>query len=269
MSVEAGLIELSRGHRKTTLSVFVICKDEADRIEPCLKSVAGWADEVIVLDSGSTDGTVDIARTYADKLVQTDWPGYGPQRNRALQHVGGDWVFSLDADERLTPALRDEIDEWLDRPGMDCTMLKMPWRTWFLGKPLRFGRYSTPQGKLFKREGAVYRDHQVHESLIMPVRKDGFLRSRLEHYSWRSYAHAQEKHLKYACYLAQQKHAQGHRGTLIFATLRFFTDFFQQFVLRGGFLDGWRGFLMAVLLGQYAFHKYAVLATLEHEDRKP
>jgi glycosyltransferase involved in cell wall biosynthesis len=260
------LMEHMGKKRRTRLSVYVICKDEADRIEDCLKSVVGWADEIVVLDSGSSDGTLEIARSYADCLVQTDWPGYGPQRNRALQQVSGDWVFSLDSDERLTPQLRDEIDEWLDRPGMDCTLLKMPWRTWFLGKPLRFGRYTAPQGKLFKREGAVYPDKQVHESLILPVLKVGVLNSHLEHFSWRSYAHAQEKHLKYASFVAREKYAEGRRGTLALATLRFFTDFFHQFLLRGGFIDGWRGFLMAVLLGQYAFHKYAALATLEYED---
>ncbi len=255
-------MKLERSSRRTRISVFVICKDESDRIERCLKSVAGWADEVVVLDSGSTDGTVELARRYADKVVETDWPGYGPQRNRALQHVSGDWVFSLDADECVPPELRDEIDRWLDKPGQDCTLLKLPWKTYFFGKPLRFGRYSTPQGKLFKREGARFRNDQVHETVILPHRKEGVLKSPLEHFSWRSYHHAQEKHLKYACLLAKERHQRGQRSGMAFATLRFFTDFLQQFVLRGGFMDGWRGFLMAVLLGQYAFHKYAALASM-------
>jgi hypothetical protein len=170
--------------------------------------------------------------------------------------------MSIDSDERMTPELRDEIDRWLSDPSMDCTMLKMPWRTFFYGKPLRFGRYTAPQGKLFKREGARYRDHLVHESLIMPRRKDGVLKSALEHHSWRDYLHVQEKHLKYAWLLAQQKQAAGKRGSLAVATLRLFTDFFQQYVLRLSMLDGWRGFLMSMILAQYAFHKYAALKTL-------
>lgn len=253
---------LPRSSRRTTLSVMMIVRDEADRIEACLQSVAGWASEIVVLDSGSTDGTTDIVRRYTDKLWVTDWPGYGPQRNRALDHCGGEWVLSIDADEVVTPELRDEIDRVLDEPGRDFTVLKMPWKTYFFGRPLKYGRYTSPQAKLFLREGVRYREHQVHESLLMPRRKDRVLKAPLEHYSWRSYQHVQEKHLKYGCLLAEQKFAKGHRGNLAYAALRFVTDFLQQYLLRGGFLDGSRGFLMAVILGQYAFHKYAALWAL-------
>lgn len=257
---------LERSARRSTISAMIICRDEADRIEPCLQSLAGWVDEIVVFDSGSTDGTVEIVRRYTDKLWITDWPGYGPQRNRALLQLKGDWVFSIDADERATPQLRTEIDRALDDPAQDNTMLKMPWKTFFFGKPLRWGRYTAPQGKMFLREGARYRDHQVHESLLMPRRKDGFLKSPLEHYSWRGYQHVQEKHLKYAGLLAEQKFAAGKRGNLVYAALRFCTDFLHQYVLRLGFLDGSRGFLMALILGQYAFHKYAALWALAHRE---
>jgi glycosyltransferase involved in cell wall biosynthesis len=247
------------------LSVFLIVKNEADRIGDCLKSVCGWADQVVVLDSGSTDGTAEIARSLGATVHVTDWPGFSAQRNRALSMVDGEWVMSIDADERLTPALRAEIDAALCDPALDATLIKMPWRTYFCGKPLRHGRYTSPQGKLFKREGAHYSTRPVHEQLLLPVRKILNLKSPLEHYSWRSYAHAQEKHLQYAVLLAQHKHAQGHRGSLTYASLRFFTDFLQQYVFRLGVLDGWRGFLMAVMLGQYAFHKYAALRAMRED----
>lgn len=247
------------------LSVFLIVKNEADRIGDCLKSVCGWADQVVVLDSGSTDGTAEIARSLGATVHVTDWPGFSAQRNRALSMVDGEWVMSIDADERLTPALRAEIDAALSDPALDATLIKMPWRTYFCGKPLRHGRYTSPQGKLFKREGAHYSTRPVHEQLLLPARKILNLKSPLEHYSWRSYAHAQEKHLQYAVLLAQHKHAQGHRGSLTYASLRFFTDFLQQYVFRLGVLDGWRGFLMAVMLGQYAFHKYAALRAMRED----
>lgn len=252
----------ARTHRRTTLSVLLIAFNEADRIEGCLRSVAGWADEIVVLDSGSTDATAEIARRYTDKVWVTDWPGYGPQRNRALARCGGEWVLSIDADEAVTPELRDEIDRTLDDPARSCTVIKMPWRTFVFGQPLRRGRYTSPQAKLFLRAGARYREHQVHESLLLPVRRTVELRAPLEHHSWRSYRHLQEKHLGYACLLAEQKRAQGARGSLPYAALRFLTDFTQQYLLRGGFLDGGRGFLMACALGQYAFHKYAALWAL-------
>lgn len=253
--------------QRRSLSAFVIVKNEADRLEACLQSLHGWANQIVVMDSGSTDGSVEIARRYTDEVHMTDWPGYGPQRNRALEKLHGDWVLSIDADECVTPALRDEIDAVLSDPELKATVLKCPWRTWFLGKPLRFGRYTTPQAKFYVRVGTRYRDHQVHESLLMPVRIDKVLKAPLDHYSWRSYQHAQEKHLKYACLLAQQKHEKGKRGSLAFASLRFFTDFLQQYLFRLGFLDGWRGYLMAILLGQYAFHKYAALAALGEQVR--
>jgi glycosyltransferase involved in cell wall biosynthesis len=240
----------------------MIVRDEADRIDACLSSVSGWADEVVVLDSGSTDGTVDIVRRHTDKVWVTDWPGYGAQRNRALEHCNGDWVFSLDADEVVSPALRDEIDHALDGVGAAVNVVCVPWRTFLLGRPLLRGRYAAQQIKLFRRDGVQYRDRTVHETPLVPNRKEFYLRNRLDHYSWRSYRHAQEKHLAYATLLAQQKYAAGQRSTLLYAAFRFVSDFIHQYVVRGGFLDGSQGFLMAVVLGQYAFHKYATLWSL-------
>jgi len=259
---------LARPPRRTTISALLICKNEADRIEPCLASIAGWVDEIIVFDSGSSDGTVEIARRYTDKVWVTDWPGYGPQRNRALAQCACDWVLTIDADERMTPALRDEADRALDVPGQDWTMLKVPWATLLFGRVLRHGRYTAPQGKLFRRQGARFRDTQVHEALVMEQPKIGVLKATMLHDSWRGYRHVQEKHLDYGCLLAEQKFAKGERASLPYAALRFVTDFLHQYVLRLGFLDGSRGFLMALVLGQYAFHKYAALWALEHQPRR-
>lgn len=249
--------------RAFTLSVVMICRDEEDRIERALQSVQGWADEIVILDSGSRDATVEIARRYTDDVWQTDWPGYGPQRNRAIAKATGDWILMLDADERVTPELRDEIDAHL-QPGIAYNVLKMPWRTYFCGQPLRFGRFSTPQTRLFRRAGASYRNLQVHESLLMPNRKVGVLKSSLEHHSWRDYHHAQQKHLLYACLLAEQKYVEGKRSSLVYASTRLVFDFLVQYVGRLCMLDGWRGFMVSVILAQYAFHKYAALAMLQN-----
>ncbi len=94
------------------LSVIIITKNEADQIRECLESIQ-WADEIVILDSGSTDGTVDICREYTDKVFETDWPGFGPQKNRALEKAAGDWVLSVDADERVSLELRLEIEQAL------------------------------------------------------------------------------------------------------------------------------------------------------------
>lgn len=253
--------------RTRKISCFVIACNEEDRIERCLRSLAGWVDQLIVLDSGSKDKTVEIAQKYADTVYQTDWPGFGPQRNRALAYCEHDWVLNIDADEVLTEAVKLEIDALLSEPNLEFNLVKIPWHTYFFGQLLKRGRYSTPQGKLFLKDGVSFKNRQVHETLIIPNEKCKVLKAPIIHHSWRTYQHCQEKHLKYAFLLAQERFAKGKSSSLAFATLRFFTDFIQQFLLRGGFLDGWRGFLMAVILAQYGFHKYAALVTLQAEAK--
>lgn len=248
------------------LSCFLIVCNEADRIEACLRPLAGWVDQLIILDSGSTDTTVEIARQYADEVYQTDWPGFGPQRNRALQKCKHDWVLNIDADEVVTAELKKEIDRVLSDDELSANLVKIPWQTMLFGKPLRYGRYSSPQGKLFNRVGVKFKDRPVHETLLIPDERAITLKASLIHYSWRSYRHIQEKHLTYGCLLAEEKHRQGKKSSMSYAIVRFFTDFVQQYVLRLGFLDGWRGLLMAMVLGQYAFHKYAALVTLQRTE---
>jgi len=251
--------------KRRSLSCFVIVFNEADRLHDCLQGLAGWVDQLIVLDSGSTDNTVEIARQYTDEVYVTDWPGFGPQRNRALGKCSYDWVLNIDADERMSDELKREIDELLSQDTLDANLVSVPWRTYLFGKPLRFGRYSSPQGKLFRKDGAQFKDAQVHESLIIDNPKTVVLKSTLDHHSWRSYEHVQQKHLQYASLLAEQKFSAGKRSHISYAILRSFTDFLQQYLLRLGFLDGVRGLIMAIILGQYAFHKYAALAALHLE----
>lgn len=253
-------------NKRRPLSCFLIICNEVDRIEECLQSLAGWVDQLVILDSGSTDGTLEIVQKYTNEVYQTDWPGYGPQRNRALAKCEHDWVLNIDADERLTEEVKEEIDALLRQPDLDVNFVKIPWLTYLFGKPLKRGRYSTPQGKLFLKHGAQFKDSQVHETLILPDKKEATLKSYIIHHSWRNYHHVQEKHLKYATILAQAKFDKGKRGSLSFAIFRFFVDFLQQYVIRMGFLDGKRGFFMALILGQYAFHKYAALTALQMKN---
>ncbi|GAB5382389.1 MAG: glycosyltransferase family 2 protein [Aliiglaciecola sp.] len=254
--------------QRRKISCFLIVCNEADRIEAALKPLAGWVDQLIVLDSGSTDGTVEIAQQYADKVYQTDWPGFGPQRNRALAYCEHDWVLSLDADEVVTEQLKQDVDEALSDPNLKANFIKFPWQTFLFGKPLKHGRYSTPQGKLFEKTGAKFKDRSVHETLLMPEYNVLTLKGPLLHYSWRDYQHVMDKHLKYGVLGAKDKAENGKKGTVAYAFLRAITDFLQQYILRLGFLDGQRGLLMAVILSQYAFHKYAALWTLT-EDSSP
>ena len=177
------------------ISCFIITRNEADRIEQCLESVTGWADEVLIVDSGSTDGTLEIARRYTDRIYETDWPGFGPQRNRALAWCKHDWVLSLDADEVVTEALKEEIDSVLSEPDLEANFLKFPWHTYLFGEPLKHGRYATPQGKLFEKTGAQFKDRSVHETLLLPSYRVRTLKSPLIHHSWRDYEHVIESTL--------------------------------------------------------------------------
>ncbi len=247
--------------RKQSLTAIIIAQDEADRIQPCLRSVAGWADEIIVLDSGSTDGTVEIARRYTDKVFQTDWPGYGPQKQRALEKVGCDWVLSIDADERVTPELRHDIDAALGEQPV-CIAYRLPWAVVVYGKRLDFGRSARAPLRLFRREGARFSDSRVHETVLLPDGPVGRLEGRLLHESLRDFKHATDKFSNYAWLWAQQRFERGKRANLLAATLHSIWMFVTIYFFRLGMLDGQRGLLMAVLYAQYTFNKYAALWSL-------
>lgn len=249
----------------------MICRDEADRIEPALQSVAGWADEIVVFDSGSTDGTVEIVRRYTERVFVTDWPGFGVQRQRCLEAAQGDWVLVLDADERATPALRREIDALLaGEPGNHAYQAR--WRMVLFGKALRFaGRFAAPQTRLYPRNSVRFPPLAVHETPVLSTLGMRPLAGRIEHVSFRDYRQLAGKHLEYGCLLAEGKQRAGKRASVLQAVLRAGWEFFSQYLLRGLMLEGGRGLLLASVLAQYAFHKYAALyaANLQPSERRP
>jgi (heptosyl)LPS beta-1,4-glucosyltransferase len=255
--------------RRQSLSVIIIAQNEADRIEPCLQSVAGWADEIIVLDSGSSDNTVEIVRRYTDNVFETDWPGYGPQKQRALEKATSNWVLSIDADERVSPELRTDIDAVLSE-NPECVGYRTPWAVIVYGHRMDFGRSARAPRRLFKREGARFTDAQVHEHVILAPGRKGTLEGRLYHYTHRDYGHALQKSAKYAWLGGQRRFTFGIQGVggLPVAALRALWNFVLIYFLRLGFLDGTVGFLVAVTYAQGAFNKYAALWTLRREMRQ-
>lgn len=255
--------------RKHSLSVIVITKNEADRIETCLSSVARVADEIIVLDSGSTDNTVELCKKYTDKIEITDWPGFGKQKQRALDKAKCDWVLSIDADEALDKTMEKALEELLAQPSIKHTAYKLPWGVTLYGKTLRYGRSARSVLRLFKRDGARYTLDEVHETVIPDVGSTGVLKGYLLHYTHRDFGHGLDKAAQYAWLGSQKYHRKGKRSHGLFiALLRSIWTFFLIYILRRGFLDGGVGFIMAMTYAQVNFNKYAGLWVLE-KDSKP
>ncbi len=241
-----------------TLSVIVIAKNEAEAIGDCLASVA-WADERIVLDGGSSDATVAIARSQGARVeVVQDWPGFGPQKNRALDLATGDWVLSLDADEQVSSALRSEIEKVTGTPGA-FAVYRMPRSSCYCGRELRHGGWWPDYVvRLFKRGEARFSEDLVHEKLVtdLPV---GTLTHPLRHATYTTLEEALDKANHYSSLGAQQAFERGERATLLSALGHGSWAFFRTYVLRRGFLDGGHGFLLAASNAQATFYRYAKL----------
>ena len=249
-----------------TLSVILITRNEEANLEDCLASLDGLATQIVVVDTQSTDRTLAIAQGYGALISSPpDWPGFGPQKNRALDLATEDWVLSLDADERLTPDLRMEIKEVLDKPQADCYAI--PRLSWYCG---RFMRYSgwTPDyvDRLFKRGSARFSTDLVHERLVPngPVLK---LKNQMLHYSFMNHAQVQEKMERYSTASAQQAFAKGKTASPLQAILHAAWSFIRTYVLRAGFLDGSQGYSLACSNAQGTYHRYMKLWRLHQTAR--
>lgn len=253
-----------------TLSVCLITLNEADRLGPCLSSVAPLADQIVVVDAGSVDDTVAIARRYTDEVYQFDWPGFGIQRQRALARASGDWVLSIDADERLDDQAQQALAALLAQPGRPELAFRLRWAVIRHGKRLRFGRSARSPIRLFRREGAAFGDEIVHESLRLPPGPIGQLPGHLLHHTARDYGHASRKVVDYAWLGSQKYFAAGRRQhSLLLVLLRALWAFVQICFLRGGFLDGRIGFVVAMDYALTSYHKYLGLWLLTRQEKQP
>lgn len=253
-----------------SLSVCLITLNEADRVERCLESVKGIADEIIAFDSGSTDGTVEILRRYTDKVWETDWPGFGVQKQRALEKACCDWVMVIDADEALDPKAQQAIVDLKKRSDTDIPEVgfKIQWGVIRHGKLLCFGRSARSPLRLMRREGVYFSPDQVHEKLNHPKGKIGKLDGLLLHFTARNFGHALEKNAKYAWLGSHKYYSKGKRNRFLSVTvLRAFWTFFLIYVIRGGFLDGRIGFIVAAHYAIGNFNKHAGLWLLSEQEK--
>ena len=252
--------------KKHTLSVILITKNEADRVEACLRSVVDIADEIIVLDSGSTDNTVGICQNYTDNVTITDWPGFGKQKQRALDKASCDWVLSIDADEALDEEMKLAIIALLSQDAIKETSYRLPWGVTLYGKTLKYGRSARAVLRLFLREGSRYTLDEVHETVIPATGSTDKLQGLLLHYTHRDYGHGLNKAAQYAWLGSQKYYRKGKKSKgLGLALLRGLWTFFLIYVIRRGFLDGSVGFIVAMTYAQVSFNKYVGLWLIEQE----
>lgn len=241
------------------LSVIIITKNEAHNIQDCLKSVE-WADEIVVVDSGSTDNTVDLCRKYTDKILVTDWPGYGAQKQRALAMATGEWVLSLDADERVTPELKESILAIIPNTSYDA--FEVFFESEYCGKLIRFGDWwNDRQAVLFRRTKGQFVSLLVHERIDIQGRI-GKLKGKIRHIAFPNLFIVLKKMNEYSNWSAEQKQQQGKKGSVLKALSHGFFAFFRGYFLRLGFLDGKEGFLLAVSNAEGTYYRYLKLMYL-------
>ena len=244
------------------LSVTIITKNEAAHIVAALESAA-WADEIVVVDSASTDETAAIARRYTDRVVVREWPGYAAQKNYAASIAGHDWILSLDADERITPALADEIKATLGGPPA-ALGYRVPRVTWHLGRWIRTTDwYPDYQLRLYDRRAAAWTGRYVHESVSVDG-SVGRLRGELQHFAYRDVADHLETIDRYTTYAARQMHEGGRRAGFLQIAGHPPLAFVRNYLLRGGVRDGVPGFIISALNAYYVFLKFAKLWELQH-----
>jgi glycosyltransferase involved in cell wall biosynthesis len=251
-------------HSLASLSVTVITHNEAHNIEPCLRSVS-FADQVVVLDSGSSDDTVRIARSLgAEVSISPDWPGFGIQKNRALALATSDWVLSLDADERVTPELQAEILACLRAPAFD--VYSFPRLSSYCGQYMRHtGWYPDRVIRLFRRTTAHFSDDLVHEKIVTE-KPAGQLRSHLLHESFRNFEAVLDKANRYSTAGAQSLLKKGKTASVGKAVGHGLWAFIRTYFLRLGFLDGRMGLVLAISNAEGTYYRYLKLWLLQQGE---
>ncbi|WP_032113042.1 glycosyltransferase family 2 protein [Candidatus Paracaedibacter symbiosus] len=246
-----------------TLSVILITKNESQNIQKCLESVC-FAAEIIVLDSGSQDNTVELCRKYTPHVFVTDWPGFGVQKNRALDKATSDWVLSIDADEVVSPALIQKIQEVINNPqAKDAYKIKRI--TQFCGEYLYYGDWKSDYPlRLFKRNKARFKEIPVHESLIVDG-EIGKIQDVIWHNSFTSLEGVIAKMNAYSTLSALHMKNHGKSASLFKAIFRSLWTFLRGYIFKFGFLDGSRGFLLSIINAESCFYKYIKLNFLKNK----
>ena len=247
------------------VSVTIITRNESANISAALASVA-WADERIVVDAESTDDTVALARRAAERVEVCPWPGYGAQKNHAASLAAHDWILSIDADERVTPALAAEVRATVDRPGENAGY-RLPRVAHYLGRWIRSTDwYPDYQLRLYDRRVAAWNEQRVHERVEVRKGGVGLLKSPLQHFPYRDVSHHLATIDRYTTLAAEQWFSEGKRVHYADLLLHPPAAFFRNYVLRLGFRDGLTGLILSGLNADYVFLKYVKLWELQRRQ---
>jgi glycosyltransferase involved in cell wall biosynthesis len=246
------------------VSVAIITKNEEPNIQDCLRSV-NWADEIVVVDNGSTDETRRICQDFRARVYLEEWKGFSRQKNSAIGKTRNEWVLSLDADERVSAELREEIEKTLTGEP-SCAGYFIARKNFFLGRWIRYcGWYPDFNLRLFRKGRGCFLERAVHERVEVdgPV---GYLKHPLHHETYRSLRDFLVRMDSYSTLAAQEMQGEGRRCRLSDLLLRPPFTFLQLYLLRGGFLERYPGFLLSVLYSFYTFAKYSKLRELQEKE---
>jgi glycosyltransferase involved in cell wall biosynthesis len=245
-----------------SISVLIITFNEEKNIRRCLESVK-WADEIVVIDSESSDRTVDIAKEYTDKIIVQEWQGYAATKNLGLQYISSEWLFAVDADEEISIDLKEEIFHAVQ--SSHCDGFFIPRMANFLGKWIKHsGWYPGYVLRLIRKEKAHFYDKRVHEFLEIPekVKK---LENPIFHYTDPTITHYFAKLNRYTSLAAEDLWDQGKHFKFIDLMIRPLHLSFKMYIFKFGFLDGFQGLILAIFSGVYVFVKYAKLWELQNQ----
>jgi glycosyltransferase involved in cell wall biosynthesis len=236
-----------------TLSIIIVTKNEALNIKNCIESAA-FADEVLIIDSGSTDNTVQIAIDAGATVLETTWPGYGPQQNKAIEHCKGDWIYSLDADERISESLAKEIIQAISNE--EFLVFEVPRKSLFVDKFMNYsGWWPDKTKRLFKRGYAKFTTHEIHAHLSTTYAV-GSLNEPMIHYSYRNLESVLEKMNRYSSGSSRDLNTHKKSSNLFDAITHGAWAFFNTYFLKRGFLDGEAGFILSIVNAETTYYKY-------------
>ncbi len=245
-----------------SISAVLITRNEAVNVDDVLRSLS-WVDEIVVVDSGSTDGTPDLCRQYTDKVFRREWTGFVDQKNFAAQKASSDWILSLDADERPSAELIEEV-QLLRRDGFHYAGYRIPRVTFFMGRWLRHGDwYPDYQLRVFDRRRGRWQGGRVHESVRLQGCEPGLLKGELLHFSYRSLSDYLRRLETYTSLAAADYYDRLKTASYLKLLLDPSATFVKAYLLKRGFLDGVPGFMAAVMGSVSVYFKYAKLYELQ------